>query len=278
MIFVFTPEQFELLVAAALAKAPSIALALLGALLLLLAGYFVSRWAAGFVRKAGERLPVNDRTLFTFLEKVVKVAVFAIAGVAALAQIGVPITSFVALLGAIGLGVGLALKDTLSDLAAGLVLLVIRPFGVGDGVEIDSTEGTVKEIGLFAVRLLSWDGVMVTVPNSRVWANRMKNLVVHGTRRVDIPVGVAYGVDLKEATEVLVQAVASDSRVKAEPAPVVVVQNFGDNAVTLVVRFWVDSGDLLQARSDLTLAVKVALDASGIPIPFPQREIRLVAS
>ena len=274
----FTPEQFELLVAAALAKAPSIALALLGALLLLLAGYFVSRWAAGFVRKAGERLPVNDRTLFTFLEKVVKVAVFAIAGVAALAQIGVPITSFVALLGAIGLGVGLALKDTLSDLAAGLVLLVIRPFGVGDGVEIDSTEGTVKEIGLFAVRLLSWDGVMVTVPNSRVWANRMKNLVVHGTRRVDIPVGVAYGVDLKEATEVLVQAVASDSRVKAEPAPVVVVQNFGDNAVTLVVRFWVDSGDLLQARSDLTLAVKVALDASGIPIPFPQREIRLVAS
>jgi small conductance mechanosensitive channel len=275
---VFTPEQFELLMEAALQKAPSVALGLVGALLILLVGIFVSRWAARLVQRAGERLPVNDRTLFTFLEKVARVTVLAIAGVAALAQIGVPITSFVALMGAIGLGVGLALKDTLSDLAAGLVLLVLRPFGVGDGVEIDSTEGTVKEIGLFAVRLLAWDGVMVTVPNSRVWANRMKNLVVHGTRRVDIPVGVAYGVDLKHATQVLVQAVSADERVKADPAPVVLVQSFGDNAVTLVVRFWVNSDDLLQVRSDMTLAVKVALEEGEIPIPFPQREIRLVAS
>jgi small conductance mechanosensitive channel len=179
--------------------------------------------------------------------------------------------SFVALLGAIGLGVGLALKDTLSDLAAGLVLLVLRPFGVGDGVEIDATEGRVKEIGLFAVRVLAWDGVMVTIPNSRVWANRMKNLVVHGNRRVDIPVGVAAGVDVKQVTQVIEAAIQAEPCVKRDPAPVVHAQHFGDQSVTLVIRCWVDPQHVWQARSDVMLAVNAALQQHDVAVCLPQR-------
>ena len=270
-VFVFMSESLALLSVDVMEKAPSLLLALAGSLSIVLTGFFVARWCARLVRKAGERLPVGDRTLFTFLEKVVKVLVWVLAGVVAMAQLGVPMASFVALLGAIGLGVGLALKDTLSDLAAGLVLLVLRPFGVGEGVEIDNTEGTIKEIGLFAVRVLAWDGVMVTIPNSRVWANRMKNLVVHGSRRVDIPVGVAAGVDVQRAIPVIEATLVADPRLKSDPAPAVLVQHFGERSVTLVVRFWVDSNDAVPARSDMMLAVNAALQQHDIPVCLPQR-------
>lgn len=267
----FTSESLNLLLVDAMEKAPSLLLAFSGSFLIILTGILVARWCAGLVRKAAERLPVGDRTLFTFLEKVVKVLVWVLAGVVALAQLGVPMASFVALLGAIGLGVGLALKDTLSDLAAGLVLLVLRPFGVGDGVEIDATEGRVKEIGLFAVRVLAWDGVMVTIPNSRVWANRMKNLVVHGNRRVDIPVGVAAGVDVKQVTQVIEAAIQAEPCVKRDPAPVVHAQHFGEQSMTLVIRCWVDPQDVWQARSDVMLAVNAALQQHDVAVCLPQR-------
>jgi small conductance mechanosensitive channel len=239
----------------------------------LLVGWFAARWSSRAILRAALKLPPSDQTVLRFVSRVVRIAIWVLSGVAAAGQLGLPLTSFLALMGAIGLGVGLALKGTLSDLASGIVLLILRPFAVGDAVEIAGSVGIVKDVGLFAVKLRQFDGIAVVLPNSNVWGSRIVNMVSEGTRRVEIPVGVAYATDLDRAFEVLRATLVADPRVLADPEPMVVADAFADSSINLLARCWVPAEDWAAVRSDLFRAVHRALHEASIEIPFPQRDV-----
>ncbi len=268
-------EQIDLIIGSILEKLPAYLLALGGALLILLVGWFVSRTAGKMAHKAARRVRSND-ALAPFARKVTQILVMIVAVIAALGQIGVPMASFLAVLGAAGLGIGLALKDTLSDLACGIILLVLHPFDLGDAVVVDGASGTVDEISLFATRLTTFDGIAITVRNSKVWGSQIHNLVVTGRRRFDVVVGVEYSADVAAAQTILLDTLKADARVLDDPAPVILVDTLADSSVNLIARYWVKTADGVSSKSDLTREIKAALDAAGIGIPFPQSEVRMI--
>jgi small conductance mechanosensitive channel len=193
--------------------------------------------------------------------------------VAVLGQLGIQTTSVLAALGAIGLAIGLALQGTLSNIAAGMMLLWLRPFKVGDYVDTGSVAGTVKDVGLFASELHSWDGVYLFVPNSQLWNTRIMNYSRLATRLVEVKFGVAYGDDIAKGLQVLTDLAASDKRVNSDPAPQVFVAELADSAVVLSLRVWATTPDYWPLLRDLTRTGKANLEAAGLSIPFPQRDI-----
>lgn len=250
-------------------------LAVAGAFILLLAGLLLARLLPAWVRRASARGERLDPTLATFLARVVKVTVLALTGLVVLAQLGVSVASLLALFGAIGLGVGLALKDTFADLAAGVVLMAQRPFGVGDSVAVAGTAGTIEEVGFLATRLRAVDGVYVLLPNSRIWGEVIENRSRNPVRRADLAVGIGYDEDIERALALVRQLLANDPRVLDDPAPQVAVANLGDSAVELLVRPWMATADWWPAQLDLLQTIKRSLDEAGIAIPFPQRDVHL---
>ena len=234
---------------------------------------FASRFVKSWIAKLGFRYEQLDDTLFVFLSKFAQVVVLAVGSVFVLNSFGVQTTSIVALLGAAGLAVGLALQGTLSNFAAGIMLIVFRPFKRGDYVSVSGQSGTVKEISIFTTELGTPDNLQIIVPNGQVWGAPITNFSAYGTRRLDVTFGVAYASDLKQVEEVLAQVIAADKRIHQDPAPVIKVSNLNQSSVDFVVRIWCDSSDLWTLRLDLNRQVKDSFDAQKIEIPFPTTTI-----
>ncbi len=245
-----------------------------GAIAVLLLG----RWVAGRIRR-GVRLAVGragaDETLAPFLSGLAYWLALAILIVAVLGLFGIPTASLVAVLGAAGLAVGLALQGTLSNFASGVMLLVFRPLRVGDVVEVGGFLGKVAEVGIVSSVLNTPDNVRITIPNSEVFGKPIKNYTVNDTRRIDLVIGVSYGDDLSAAQVTIERVVAADDRVLKDPAPQIAVSNLGDSSVDFVVRPWCRNDDYWDVRFDLTRRIKEELEAAGCTIPFPQRDVHL---
>lgn len=238
----------------------------------------VGRWVAGRIRKA-VRLGVQrggaDETLAPFLSGIAYWLAIAVVIVAVLGLFGIPTASVVAILGAAGLAVGLALQGTLSNFAAGVMLLVFRPIRVDDVVEVGGSVGRVQEVGIFSTVLHTPDNVRIIMPNSEVFGKPIKNFTANDTRRVDLVIGVSYDDDLGVAKETIDKVVRADERVLAEPEPQIAVSNLGDSSVDFVVRPWCRTDDYWGVRFELTRRIKEELEAAGCSIPFPQRDVHL---
>jgi small conductance mechanosensitive channel len=242
---------------------------------ILIAGWVVAGWSTRAVRSAANRSGKLDATLAPLFAKVTRIFVLAITAVMVLDKLGVDTTSIIAFMGAMGIAVGLALKDTISDLASGIVLLVLRPFGVGEAVDIGGEGGVVKGIDLFETKLETFDGIPVVMPNSRVRSGIIKNFTRARRRRIDLGIGVAYEADVVRAIEVVSATLRADERVLADPDILVNVENLGDSSVDLLVRCWTNAEHFLPAKLDLTRAIKLALDDANISIPYPKRDVFL---
>jgi len=230
-------------------------------------------WIGGTVKRRIEALPKRNRridpTLTGFLGSFARYAVLAVAVVFILGRFGIQTTSLVALIGAAGLAIGLALQGTLSNLAAGVMLIGFRPFKVGDFIAAGGHSGTVAAITLFTTELTTPDNVQIIVPNSDIWSSPITNYSHHATRRCDLVFGVSYDSDLKRAEAVLRRCIDADRRVMADPEPFVKVTRLGEYAVEFTLRLWCDTDDFWELKFDLIRAVKEAFDAEGIEIPFP---------
>jgi len=241
----------------------------LAAVAILAAGWWLSGRVAGMVREIGRRHPKLDDTLFVFLGSLARYGVLAVTIIIVLGQFGIETTSLIALVGAAGLAIGLALQGTLTNFAAGVMLLAFRPFKLGDYVDAGGHSGTIEEIQLFATHIVSVDNVLTIVPNGQIWSGAITNYSAKPERRVDLTFGVAYSADLKKAEFTLRGIIAADPRIRSTPAePFVAVTNLGDSSVDFTIRVWCDAGDYWPLRFDLIRKVKDEFDAQGIEIPF----------
>jgi small conductance mechanosensitive channel len=245
----------------------------LGGILILIIGWMVAGWLARMTRRALNRVESVDLTLRNFFVSLVRYVVLILTGLAVLSQFGVQTASLIAVFGAAGLAIGLALQGTLSNLAAGVMLLLFRPFKVGDYIEGGGTAGSVKELTLFTTELATPDNVQIIVPNGELWGSIIKNYSFHETRRVDFELGIGYGDDIGTAMAVVQEVLAADARVHAEPEAQVVVGALADSSVNLIVRVWCQAADYWNLKFDLTRRFKEAFDARDISIPFPQRDV-----
>lgn len=246
--------------------------ALIGALILA-AGWMLGNW----VNKTIQSIKKLDGTLRSFLGGLAKYAVFALAIVTVLGQFGVQTASLLAVLGAAGLAIGLALQGTLSNVSAGVMLLILRPFNVGDFITAGGVSGTVKTLGLFATEMATPDNIFIFVPNSQLWNTDIQNFSRNDVRRQDILVGISYNDDIEKAFKTIDGALAKDKRIltEADRAPQIMVTNLGESSVDITVRFWSKSSDFWSLKIDTTKAVKEALDKAGITIPFPTRTLEM---
>ena len=248
----------------------------LGAIAILIVGWMASGWAQRLTIRSLSKNERIDEMLRGFFGSLVKYLVLAITVIAVLNQFGVQTASLIAVLGAAGLAIGLALQGTLSNVAAGVMLLIFRPFKVDDYVDIASESGLVKSLGLFVTELATLDNVQIIIPNSQVWGAAIHNYTFHDVRRVDLLVGVAYEDDAEKAMEVLLQEAREDSRVLTEPEEAfIAVAELADSSVNLTLRVWCATADYWSVKFDLTNAVKKRLDAEGITIPYPQRQVHM---
>jgi small conductance mechanosensitive channel len=249
-------------------------LSIIGAIVIFLVGRWVARKVSDLAAKAMLRAKM-DETLVRFIKDLAYVGMLVFVIIAALARIGVQTASFIAVLGAAGLAVGLALQGSLANFASGVLMLIFKPMHVGDFVEAGGAKGTVKEIGIFTTVLSSPDNVRIIVPNAQVMGGNISNYTVNGTRRVDMVFGISYEDDLKKAQSVIEKVLAGDERILPEPAPVVAVSALADSSVNFVVRPWVKCTDYWPTYFDLTAKIKLALEDNGLTIPFPQRDVHI---
>lgn len=247
-----------------------------GALILLIAGWIVAGWISRLLRRNLDRIPAMDRTLIGVLSSLVRYTVLTLVIIAVLAQFGVQTASILAVLGTAGLAVGLALQGTLANIAAGMMLLLLRPFQVGDYIDADGIAGTVDQIGLFALEMHTFDGVYLTVPNSQIWSRSIRNYSRLPTRRLDMVLGISYDDDVTRAMAVLQELLEKDERVLADPAPQVMVSELADSSVNINLRCWANTGDFWNLKFHLNTAAREAAEAIGCSIPYPQRDLHIV--
>jgi small conductance mechanosensitive channel len=249
-------------------------LQVIGALAVLIVGRVVAGSLRRLTRRSLSRADL-DPVLIPFFANGVYYLTLAAVVIAVLSLFGIQTTSLIAVLGAAGLAVGLALQGTLSNFAAGVMLLIFRPFKVGDYVEVAGTAGSVQEVGIFSTQLHTPDNVKITIPNSAVYGETIKNYSANDTRRNDLVIGISYGDDIARAIETIRQILAADSRVLDDPESIVAVADLADSSVNLVVRPWCAGGDYWPLRFDLTRKIKEELEAAGCSIPYPQRDVYL---
>ncbi len=249
-------------------------------LLAALATFIIGRWLAGLLiaglKKALNRAKV-DATLAKFLGHVAYGLIMAMVVISALGQLGVSTTSAAALLGGAGVAIGLSLKNQLSAFAAGVLIILFRPFRSGDYIEAGGTAGTVEDIRIFATVIRTPNNQEVTVPNDRIWGGSITNFTIRPTRRIDLPVGISYDADLRQAKTILAEIADAHERVLKDPAPWQGVTELGNSAIIISFRAWVNTGDFLQTRSDMIEQIKLRFDAAGIGIPYPQMDVHLHA-
>ena len=243
-----------------------------------LAVFLIGKWVAKKLKKAAEKIMTKgnvDITLIKFASNLTYTVLLIVVILAALGQLGVQTTSFLAILGAAGLAVGLALQGSLSNFASGVLIIFFRPFKVGDFVELAGKTGTVSQIQIFTTELKTPDNKVIIIPNSQITSSVITNFSAEDTRRVDLKFGIGYGDDLLKAKKILNDLVNSDSRILKEPAPFVAVSELADSSVNFVVRVWVNAPDYWAVFFDMNEKVKLTFDKEGISIPFPQRDVHL---
>jgi small conductance mechanosensitive channel len=238
----------------------------------------LGRWAAKLLRrllkKAMERSG-TDATIQGFVANIVYVAMLVFVVIAALGQLGIQTTSFIAILGAAGLAIGLALQGSLSNFAAGFLMIIFRPFNVGDFIEGAGVAGTVEQIQIFNTILRTGDNKVIIVPNAKLGEDNIVNYSTKETRRVDLVVGVGYEDDLAKVKSVLSDIIAKEDRVLADPEPLVAVSELADSSVNLVVRVWVKSSDYWAVTFAMNETIKLRFDQEGISIPYPQQDVHM---
>jgi small conductance mechanosensitive channel len=244
------------------------------ALVILVLGRWIAMWMAAIGRKAMGRAGI-DVTLSRFLSKLVYYALLTAVVIAAADQAGIKTTSFVAILGAAGLAIGLALKDSLSNFASGVMLILFRPFRVGDLVSVGGVTGKVRQIDIFSTIIVTGDNQKYIIPNSSITSDVITNINAEPTRRIDMVIGIGYEDDILLAKETLAEIMAADGRILADPAPTIGVAELADSSVNLVVRPWVKTGDYWDVRFGLTEQIKLVFDERGISFPYPQHDVHL---
>ena len=255
-----------------LAIALSSSVNILAGLGTIIIGFWLSSKASSIVRKQMSTLQRVDKTLAPILASIIRYAGFILTLVVALGQFGVQTTSIIAVLGAAGLAIGLALQGTLSNVASGIMLLLLRPFSVGDWIETNSISGTVQEIGLFATQIDTFDNIYITVPNSSIWSATIINNSRHQIRRMDLDIGIGYNSDLNKVEKALI-TLTKDKRILSDPEPQFLVVDYADSAILVRLRLYAQYEDFFALNWDLKRRLKPLLDAHNIEIPFPQRVV-----
>lgn len=217
----------------------------------------------------------TDEALINFLGSIIYTVLLVAVILAAVDKLGVNVTSLLAILGAAGLAIGLALKDSLSNFAAGVMILIFRPFKIGDFVTIGGTSGVVDEVGLFCVLMHTGDNQRIIIPNSAVYGNTITNTSALPTRRIDLVMGISYDDNIGAAKDIIAAVIASDDRILADPEPVIAVAELADSSVNLAVRPWVNTADYWAVRCHLLETMKVKLEEGGISIPYPQSDVHV---
>lgn len=249
------------------------ALNVLTALIVLGVGWFLAGFVSHHVRQLLPRTRRIDETIAPILSQIVRYAIIVITVVIVLGQFGVQTASILAVLGAVGLAIALALQGTLSNIAAGVMIIWLRPFSVGEYIDGEGIAGSVVEIGLFGTRLRTYDGIFVFVPNSRLWNAKIVNYTRETNRMIETRVGISYDSDLGKARTALLAIAAADDRVLSDPEPFVFVANLGASSVDLVMRSWVKSSDWWRTNVDFQERAKLALDAAGVEIPYGKMDV-----
>jgi len=244
------------------------------ALAVFIIGKWLARWAANLVEKAMQKSSV-ETTLITFLSKLIYYTLMVVVLISADAQLGIKTTSFLAILGAAGLAIALALKDSLSNFASGVMIILFRPFKVGDFVTAGGNTGSVKHIDIFNTVLMTGDNQRIIIPNSAITGGAITNVNAEETRRIDLVIGIGYDDDIKQAKATLEEIVKNDSRILTDPAPKIAVAELADSSVNFVVRPWVKTADYWAVRFDLTENIKLTFDEKGISIPYPQQDVHM---
>ena len=255
--------------------AQSYGLPLVWAIIILVVGRIASGLLANTVAKVMAKSKVDD-TLIKFTRSLIYMALMTFVVLAALGKLGIETTSFAAIIAAAGLAIGLSLQGTLGNFAAGVMLILFRPFKAGDFIEAGGVAGIVEEVQIFSTKMRSGDNKEITVPNGQIVGGTITNYSAKPTRRVDLVIGVGYDDDLKKVRSVLEQVIAEETRVLKEPEPTIGVLELGDSSVNFAVRPWVNSGDYWPTLFALQENIKLRFDAEGISIPFPQRDIHII--
>jgi len=238
----------------------------------------VGRWIAKAVSRLTERLLNNrkvDPTIVSFVEHVTYVALMVFIVLAALAQLGIQTTSFIAVIGAAGLAIGLALQGSLANFAAGFLMIIFKPFKAGDYIEGAGVAGTVDKIQIFTTTLKTPDNKLVIIPNSKIMSDNIVNYSAHETRRVDMPFRVSYQDDIDKVRKILRNIVDNDHRILKDPAAMIIVKTLDENSVNIELRVWVKTADYWGVYFETVEEAKKQFDANGVKIPFPQRDVHV---
>lgn len=254
--------------------AVTIGIKVLGALVILFIGLRIVKWIAGLAERGLTRAKVEP-TAVQFLRKVAYVVLLVVLLLAVLQVVGVPMTSMIAVLGAAGLAIGLALKDSLSNIASGVMLVTLKPFKVGDVVNINGETGSVESVSIFQTRLRGADNQTIVLPNSLITSDSIINLTPDVMRRIELVIGIGYTDDIDTARTVALEIMHADARVLAEPAPDVLVYSLGDNSVNLGIRCHAGNADYFATKCELIERIKKGFDKAGVSIPFPQRDVHM---
>lgn len=249
-------------------------LRVLGAVLIFVIGRWLAKVISNLLAKAMTKSKV-DPTLTNFVKNLCHIALLTFVIIAALKKLGIPMTEFTVVVGAAGLAIGFALQGSLANFAAGVMLIIFKPFKVGDLVELAGKMGTVKEIQIFNTIINSPDNVRIIIPNGQVTGSNIINFTANGTRRVDLVIGVSYDDNLKKTREVIEKVIIADERILKDPAYTIAVSELADSSVNFVVRPWVNASDYWSVRFDLIEEIKLALDKNNITIPYPQRDVHM---
>ncbi len=247
---------------------------MLAAIIILVLGRWLVKWITYLVKKALVKSGM-DETLVRFLDKLLYYTLLIAVLLAAADQVGIKTTSFLAILGAAGLAIGLALKDSLSNFASGVMLILFKPFQVGDGVIVAGVTGKVERIDIFSSVLLTPDNQKIIVPNSSITSNIITNITAKPTRRIDLTIGISYDDDIKLAKETLETIIKDDERILDDPAPTVALGGLGASSVDLVVRPWVKTEEYWAVRFDLVECIKYTFDEKGLSFPYPQQDVHM---
>jgi small conductance mechanosensitive channel len=242
------------------------------ALAIFIIGRWIAKWLTGVVRKLMAKSNMDDM-LIQFLGNIVYTILLLVVVMAALDHIGIQTTSLLAVFGAAGLAIGLALKDSLGNFSSGVMLILFHPFKVGDFIEAGGESGVVEEVRMFATILRTGDNREVIIPNSQIYGGTIVNYSANETRRIDLVFGIGYGDDIAKAKQTLESIMQQDERILSYPAPAVAVGELADSSVNFNVRPWVKSTDYWPVRADMLEKVKLAFDANGISIPYPQQDV-----
>ena len=249
-------------------------LQVLAAVIIFVVGRWLAKVISNLVAKAMTKAKI-DPTLTNFIKHLCHIVLLAFVVIAALKKLGIPMTEFTVIVGAAGLAIGFALQGSLSNFAAGVMLIIFKPFKVGDFVELAGKMGTVKEIQIFNTIINSPDNIRVIIPNGQVTGSNIMNFTVNGTRRIDLVIGVSYDDNLKKTREIIEAVIAGDNRILKEPAYTIAVSELADSSVNFVVRPWGNAADYWSVRFDLIEGIKLALDKNDITIPYPQHDIHM---